>query len=416
MTSDLQGRLGELTRSCWDAVVVGAGPAGAMTALELARRGAGVLLVERAVFPRWKVCGSCLGPGTQELLRAAGLDRLLSGSGAAVLHTLRLGGWGSRADVPLGAPVALSRAALDRALVASAVEAGATLAAPVRARVGPCRSGVRRVTLQAAGDMVEVEARVVVAADGLGGQALADGRGEPSARVEPGAPIGFGALFPVATSGFEAGVIHMAVGSEGYVGAVRLEDGTLDVAAALGPARDPPRNLARTGGDGEGAPGAGRRAGSEIHPERAISRLLEGAGFPGLSHPPLAGWKGTPRLTRAVSRRGAERLFAVGDAAGYVEPFTGEGIGWAMAGARSLFPIALEAIRGWDPALVDAWDREYQSTVGAQARLCRGLAWALRRPALSRAGLGLLRHAPGAARPLVRWAGRAAVHTHGRNP
>jgi flavin-dependent dehydrogenase len=46
----------------WDVVVVGAGPAGAMAARELARRGAGVLLVDRAQFPRYKVCGGCLNP------------------------------------------------------------------------------------------------------------------------------------------------------------------------------------------------------------------------------------------------------------------------------------------------------------------------------------------------------------------
>src|SRR5262249_23647918 len=44
----------------WDAVVVGAGPAGALAARELARLGAAVLLVDRATFPRWKVCGCCL--------------------------------------------------------------------------------------------------------------------------------------------------------------------------------------------------------------------------------------------------------------------------------------------------------------------------------------------------------------------
>ena len=48
------------SRRVWDAVVVGAGPAGAMAARELAGRGAAVLLVDKARFPRYKTCGGGL--------------------------------------------------------------------------------------------------------------------------------------------------------------------------------------------------------------------------------------------------------------------------------------------------------------------------------------------------------------------
>jgi flavin-dependent dehydrogenase len=403
-------------RRDWDAVVVGAGPAGSMTALELARAGASVLLVERTPFPRWKVCGSCLSPGTQEVLRSAGLGHILPELGAPSLHTLRLAGWGQAAQIPLGPSVAVSRAALDAALVRSTREAGVTFLAPARATVGACAAGFRRVALEVGGETAEVEARVVVAADGLGsptlGRAQALDAGSRGSRVAgghvtPSAPIGFGALFPIDASGFEAGVIHMAVGAEGYVGAVRLEDGTLDVAAALNVDADAAEERA-----GAGRAGTGRA--SHIRPEEAVSRLLEGAGFSSLPQAPLEGWKGTPRLTRTVPVRGAQRVFAVGDAAGYVEPFTGEGVGWALAGARTLAPLALEGIRRWDPGLVRAWDRAYESTVGVQARLCRGLAWALRRPGLSRVGIHLLRNVPAVGGPFVRWAGRVAGPTHRR--
>src|SRR3954468_10803523 len=56
----------------WDVVVVGAGPAGSLAAYDLARRGLTVLLVDKATFPRWKVCGSCLSPQAQATLAAAG--------------------------------------------------------------------------------------------------------------------------------------------------------------------------------------------------------------------------------------------------------------------------------------------------------------------------------------------------------
>ena len=55
----------------WDAVVVGAGPAGSMAALGLARAGAAVLLVDRATFPRPKVCGCCLNGAALAALRSA---------------------------------------------------------------------------------------------------------------------------------------------------------------------------------------------------------------------------------------------------------------------------------------------------------------------------------------------------------
>ena len=52
----------------WQAVVVGAGPAGALAALQLARQGVRVLLVEKRAFPRWKVCGCCLNAQALSLI------------------------------------------------------------------------------------------------------------------------------------------------------------------------------------------------------------------------------------------------------------------------------------------------------------------------------------------------------------
>ncbi len=61
----------DLGERLWDVVVVGAGLAGAMVALELGRRGCEVLLLERQPFPRWKVCGACLNGAAQEALAHA---------------------------------------------------------------------------------------------------------------------------------------------------------------------------------------------------------------------------------------------------------------------------------------------------------------------------------------------------------
>jgi 2-polyprenyl-6-methoxyphenol hydroxylase-like FAD-dependent oxidoreductase len=72
-------------------VVVGAGPAGALAALGLARQGVPVLLVERRRFPRWKVCGACLSGQALAALEQAGQGPLLDQLGARPLRSVQLG-------------------------------------------------------------------------------------------------------------------------------------------------------------------------------------------------------------------------------------------------------------------------------------------------------------------------------------
>ncbi len=101
----------------------------------------------------------------------------------------------------------------------------------------------------------------------------------------------------------------MACGRRGYLGLVRLEDGRLNLAAALDPCW-----MRVCGGPGP-----------------AAARLLAEVGWPPVPNLAEQNWRGTPALTRQARRRAAERLFLIGDAAGYIEPFTGEGMAWALA-------------------------------------------------------------------------------------
>ena len=95
-----------LDERLWDVVVVGAGPAGAMVALELGRRGCAVLLLERQSFPRWKVCGACMNGAAQGALAHAGLGGLVARAGALRLAELRMTGWERTASVrSLSTPV-----------------------------------------------------------------------------------------------------------------------------------------------------------------------------------------------------------------------------------------------------------------------------------------------------------------------
>ena len=93
----------EIDASVWDAVVIGAGPAGALAARQLALGGARVLLVEKARFPRWKICGACLNGHALDALGAAGLGSLVDRLGAVGLREFRVGIGGGM--IPIALPV-----------------------------------------------------------------------------------------------------------------------------------------------------------------------------------------------------------------------------------------------------------------------------------------------------------------------
>ena len=82
-----------------------------------------------------------------------------------------------------------------------------------------------------------------------------------------------------------------------------------------------------------------------------------------VSSPPTGRARPDSRRRTAPARR--DRLFLLGDAAGYVEPFTGEGIAWALASGRAIAPLALRAIERWEPRLAGEWER--RSTTGSSA-------------------------------------------------
>jgi flavin-dependent dehydrogenase len=376
--------LADAARTAWGAVVVGAGPGGALAARELARRSVHVLLVDRASFPRWKVCGCCLNGGALTTLRAVGLGDITERGGAVPLEAILLAARGRAVRLPLAGGVVLSREAFDAALVRAAVAAGAAFLPGTRAALGEESPGGRAVLLhQEAGSHVAF-ARVVLAADGLGGSLLTRAGLGPAPAVA-GARIGAGVVVAEAPPFFRCGTVYMACGAGGYLGLVRLEDGRLNLAAAL----DADRVRAEAG------PGA------------VAARLLAEAGWPLPSNLARESWKGTPALTRQASRLAAGRVLVLGDAAGYVEPFTGEGLAWALAAGAAVAPLAARAADHWHPALGREWPRRYARLVGRRV-VCRTTAAVLRRPALVRWVLGLLACAPALARPVVCYLGKGS--------
>src|SRR5690606_13738823 len=132
-----------------------------------------------------------------------------------------------------------------------------------------------------------------------------------------------------------------------------------------------------------------------------IGEMIEQTGLPCDSRLSEAHWKGTPMLTRRPASLCGRRLLLLGDAAGYVEPFTGEGIGWAMQSALAAVPIAVQAQSRWEPEMEQAWILQHRRLVRCRQWTCRMLASLLRRPRLIRASTSILSVAPTLATPIM---------------
>jgi flavin-dependent dehydrogenase len=113
-----------------------------------------------------------------------------------------------------------------------------------------------------------------------------------------------------------------------------------------------------------------------------------------------AHWLGTPALSRRTLPLADRNLFLVGDAAGYVEPFTGEGMTWAMRAAVEVAPFVEHKLAGND--VFQAWTERGVRRFAQQSRWCRTLSQSLRSPWLVGASLGALSLAPQLAAPVIR--------------
>ncbi|MFN0012661.1 MAG: NAD(P)/FAD-dependent oxidoreductase [Phycisphaerales bacterium] len=343
-------------RQEWDALVIGAGPAGSVAAYALARAGRSVLLVDRAMMPRAKVCGCCMAPRGVHALERAGLRAALVGASAHDQCTIYAGL--GHATLPTPGYRVLGRDVLDARLAAAARDAGAALLLGVNARVAP-DGNVRLSCTEHAQPEALARARAIVSADGLGGTSLAE-RSEFSWRVKRNARMGLGATLARSPVPLAQGHIALLCGAAGYLGLVRLPGGEIDAAAALDPV------AVRAAG------GPGRLCEAIVAACGGNADVLRDAA-----------WRGTPLLTRSRSRVEIGSIFIVGDAAGYVEPFTGEGMAWAIEGSIH----AAATIHAWlaDPSTAGAWARTHARLVARQHQRSRLVAGLVRSQRLTRA-------------------------------
>ena len=316
----------------FDVVVAGLGPAGAATALRLARAGLRVAAADRAAFPREKICSEYMSPEGVRHLAALGVLETVERRGG---HPVR----GTTVHAPRGARLtglfaraghapfrdtglSVARRLLDQALVEAAGAAGVVILERT-AVVGLLRNGdaVTGLAVRSGGAVRELTARLTVGADGLR-SAVARGLG----------PRRIGPLRRYALVAHAAGVpalgetVEMHVTADGYVGLNPLGGGVTNVAVVVPEARI-----------------AAAKGAAERFFLAELDRI-----------PAVRGRVRRKALVRAVMVTGpfdvrSRRVIApgallVGDAADFFDPFTGEGICAALRGAELAAAAAVAAL------------------------------------------------------------------------
>jgi geranylgeranyl reductase family protein len=370
----------------YDVLVVGAGPAGSAAAIHLARGGARVLLADRARFPRDKPCG---GGVTGRALRQAPCD--ITPVVECVVNTFELRLHHRRSfRRTSGEPliVMTQRRRLDAYLAEHAVAAGASFAD--NARVEQIEIGASGVTATVGG--VPVSTDLLVGADGANGV------------VAKAAGLDAGIVRGVA---LEGNVPWQLLDRDRYASTAVIEFG------------------APAGGYGWLFPkgdhanlGVGGWAEEGPHLRGHLARLARAYEVDPAAITDVRGHR-LPMRRVGASTPGSDTVLLVGDAAGLVDPLSGDGMYEAFVSAR----LAAEAILAADPAryaeaLARALDHHAGASWTAKRALDRHPAvcfWAARSPGVFGVVAGLLRgdvahpdEAKGIARPPLRLIARVA--------
>ncbi len=376
-----------MTRRRHDVIVVGGGPAGATAAALMAARGVPVLLVDRADFPRPKPCGESLNPGAVRELARLGAEVELRAFTHGRISRWKVeapGGHCFEGGYPAGIHgLAIDRTRLDALLLERAARFGAEVETGVRVDDllrGP--TGVRGVRT-ARGRVLEAD--LVIGADGLRSvvaRRLGLHRRGSLRKLALTAHVRGACLPP------ETGIL--TVRHWGCVGAVGMGADVANIVVVLSEAAAP-----AVRGDAAG------------FFDRSIAGVPALAGAIRVT-PVLA----TGPFDAPLRRVAAPGAILIGDAAGYFDPFTGQGVFKALRSAREAATMVERCGSAPDPAALQRYDHWYRRSFAPSRRLQRLIEFGASRPAVFESAVAVLAALPGLADRLVAVTGDVVRFSH----
>jgi flavin-dependent dehydrogenase len=351
------------------ATVIGAGPAGCVAALVLARAGVEVTLVEQHRFPRDKVCGECLSALAIHTLETLGIARLLAELRPAVLREASIYTTAdARYRLPLPRPMwGISRSALDAFLLGQAVSAGARVMQPARCEGVDDKPGAIRVRDLRANEVQTIQADWVIVADGKGLQSLSP--------APPTGDFGIKAHFRDVDGPRDA--IELFGVNGAYGGLAAVEGATWNAAFSV-----PVAQLRGCGGNIDGLFQSIRRE------NPCLNRRMSGARR-------IGEWLASPLPRFGVRRHWPAGVIPVGNAAAAIEPIGGEGMGLAIASAELAARHLLKHGTSGSSAVARAeLFSRYERLWRIRRAACRLAAMVVSRPHVSRLLLPFLNIVP----------------------
>jgi flavin-dependent dehydrogenase len=376
-----------------EVIIVGGGPAGTATALQLAARKMSVTLIDRARFPRDKACSEFMSPAATALLQRLGVLSDLEREPSARPAALRVSAHDGHAltgkfSAAIVAPwrsfgLALRRDRLDARLLDAAADSG------VRVLQGWTVAGLLReggsavgVTARSGnGEMRTFRAPVIIGADGLRSLlARAAGKLKRGRRRR----VAFVAHL-AGVDGCASGQAEMHVSGGGYVGLNPIGGGLVNAAVVV-PAR-------------HARPARGRADAFLLDSLRQIPELERRLRHASIVRHTMVTGPFAQRARRVV----ADGLALVGDAAEFHDPFTGDGIHMALKGAELLAPVVSAALDSGDASsrALAPYARARRRSFAAKHAVERLLALGIAHPRCFAAFVGAIGTRPALAHTVV---------------